>query len=191
MGGARQRRQRGGVPSWSSFRNELVRHLKSDRGLLHTSLVDFYGMPEDGKRAWPGRREAAGLPQACKGEHVAQQMLADLRAVWHDEERFVPFVVMHEFEALLFSDCEAFAEVLAIADLAGALGRIRDQFESPEHINDGRNTAPSKRILALHPGYAKVAEGTAAAQAVSVKKMAEQCQHFAAWLRQLETLAQA
>ncbi len=147
MGGARRRRQRGGVPSWTSFRNELVRHLKADSGLLHTSIVDFYGMPDDGKRAWPGRREAASLPHARKGEHVAQQMLADLHTVWHREQRFVPFVVMHEFEALLFSDCDAFANVLAKPGLAGELRHIRDQFESPEHINDRRDTAPSSESV--------------------------------------------
>ena len=175
----------------TSFRNQLVKHLKSDRNILHTSMVDFYGMPKDGDRAWPGREEAAQMPHALKGEHVAQKMLADLRTVWDGGERFVPFVMMHEFEALLFSDCDAFARALEIPELAGPLRHIRDQFESPEHINHGRNTAPSKRITALHPSYGKVVDGTAAARAVTVDKMAEQCRHFAAWLQRLEALAMA
>jgi hypothetical protein len=32
-----------------------------------------------------------------------------------DARRFVPFVVVHEFEALLFSDCAAFSRVAAQA----------------------------------------------------------------------------
>ena len=189
MGGARQRRQRGGVTSWTSFRNELVLQLQSDRDLLHTSMVDFYGMPADGNRAWPGRMEAARMPQDRKGQHVAEQMLADLRTARPGEDRFVPFVTMHEFEALLFSDCEAFAHAVAMPELADPLLRIRNQFESPEHINDGRETAPSKRILELHPKYAKVVEGNIAAGEVSLTRMTEECQHFAGWLRRLETLA--
>ena len=189
MGGARQRRQRGGVRSWASFRNELVLQLKSDPHLFHTSMVDFYGMPAHGNRAWPGRMEAAEMPQNRKGQHVAEQMLADLRATRPGEERFVPFVTMHEFEALLFSDCEAFADAVEMPELAEPLLHIRSQFESPEHINDGRETAPSKRVLTLHPRYAKVVEGTAAAEAVSLARMMEQCRHFAGWLRRLETLA--
>ena len=90
---------------------------------------------------------------------------------------------------LLFSDCEAFADALTMPELAEPLLGIRDQFESPEHINDGRETAPSKRILELHPGYAKVVEGNTAAGEVSLARMTLECQHFAGWLRRLETLA--
>lgn len=189
MGRARQRRQRGGVPPWTSFRDELIRQLKEDRDLLHTSMVDFYGMPAEGRRAWPGRKEAGEMPQDRKGQHVAQQMLADLRAELPRVERFLPFVTMHEFEALLFSDSEAFARALEKPKLAEPMLSIRGQFKSPEHINDGSKTAPSKRILALHPRYAKVAEGTAAAEEVTLPRIIEQCGHFANWLRRLETLA--
>lgn len=185
MGGARQRHRRGGVRSWPSFRNELVRLLKSDRRLLHTSMVDFYGMPAEGGRAWPGRKEAAKMPQDRKGQHVAQEMLADLRLARAGEDRFVPFVMLHEFEALLFSDCEAFSRALAMPEIHQRLLGIRNQFESPEHINDAPQTAPSKRILALHPRYAKVSEGTAAAEAVTLARMTEECAHFAGWLDNL------
>lgn len=173
IGSARQRAKRGGVRPWASFRNELIRHLESDRHILHTSMVDFYGMPAEGNRAWPGRKQAAEMSQDRKGQHVAEQMLADLHKVRPGERRFVPFVTMHEYEALLFSDCDAFARALDRPELAESLQGIRDRFASPEHINDAAHTAPSKRILALHPSYAKVAEGTAAAEAVTVTRMTE------------------
>lgn len=48
---------------------------------------------------------------------------------------------------------------------------------------------PSKRILELNPRYAKVADGTRAAAAVTVATMTEQCRHFADWLHRLEALA--
>ena len=189
MGHSRQRGRRGGVRSWISFREELIRQLKSDRHLFHTSMVDFYGMPAEGNRAWPGRQEAAKMPQDRRGQHLAQQMLADLHTTRPGEERFVPFVTMHEFEALLFSDCEAFARALAMPELTEPLRDIRNQFESPEHINDAPETAPSKRVEALHPRYAKVTDGTAAAEEVTLAKMTQQCPHFANWLHRLETLA--
>ena len=116
-------------------------------------------------------------------------MLADLHTIRPGEERFVPFVTMHEFEALLFSDCEAFASALAMPELAEPLQGIRDQFESPEHIDDGSETNPSSRILDLHPRYRKVADGTAAAEAVTLARMTEECPHFAGWLHRLEMLA--
>ena len=189
MGGSRPRGKRGGVRSWASFRNELIRQLNEDRHLVHTSMVDFYGMPADGHAAWPGRMEADQLPHRDKGEHVARQMLEDIRETRPGEQRFVPFLTMYEFEALLFSDCEAFASALAMPNLAPRLLAIRNRFESPEHINDAPETAPSKRILDLHPAYAKIAQGIAAARMVTLSTMTEQCPHFAGWLRRLEELA--
>lgn len=128
------------------------------------------------------------MPPDRRGQHVAQQMLADLRTTGPIQQRFVPFVTMHEFEALLFSDCEAFARALAMPNLTERLRDIRNQFESPEHINDSPETAPSKRIEALHRDYRKVADGTAAAKEVTLAKMTQQCPHFANWLHRLETL---
>ncbi|RKZ52057.1 MAG: hypothetical protein DRR16_23935 [Candidatus Parabeggiatoa sp. nov. 3] len=37
-----------------------------------------------------------------------------------------------------------------------ALHHIRNQYPTPEHINEGENTAPSKRLGALYPYYDKV-----------------------------------
>jgi hypothetical protein len=66
-----------------------------------------------------------------------------------DARRFVPFVVMHEFEALLFSDCAAFGRGIYRPDLASGFQEIRDQFPTPEEIDDSPVTAPSKRVEAL------------------------------------------
>jgi hypothetical protein len=72
-----------------------------------------------------------------------------------DSKRFVPFVVMHEFEGLLFSDCAAFSRVIGGSGLEADFRKIREQFPTPEEINDSPNTAPSKRVEALVPGYQK------------------------------------
>ena len=69
--------------------------------------------------------------------------------------RFVPYVMMHEFEALLFSDCEQFGRGIGRPDLAASFQGIRDQFASPEEIDDSPETAPSKRVESLVAGYQK------------------------------------
>jgi hypothetical protein len=48
--------------------------------------------------------------------------------------RFVPFVVMHEFEGLLFSDCAGFSRGIARPALEAEFCKIRNQFTSPEEI---------------------------------------------------------
>lgn len=70
-------------------------------------------------------------------------------------QRFIPFIVMHEFEGLLFSDCERFGRGIGHPELAPQFQIIRDLFATPEEINDSPLTAPSKRIEALLPGYEK------------------------------------
>ena len=152
-------------------------------------MVDYYALPAGGPKAWPGRAAANALPHPQKADAVESQLAQDistLLVVPYPMKRFVPFVVMHEFEALLFSDCQAFSSAIYRDDLKDALQKIRDQFGSPEEINDSPQTAPSKRIENLIPGYQKPILGTLAALGVGLDRMQLECPRFAIWLRRLE-----
>lgn len=194
VGNARQRERRGGIKAWSAVRDDITRHLKGDIGCISTTMVDYYALPATGQKAWPGRNTANALPHAQKANTVESQIAQDISAVLAvplPQLRFIPFVVMHEFEALLFSDCEAFASAVSRDDLKDALQEIRDQFDSPEEINDSPQTAPSKRIEALIPGYQKPFLGTIAALEIGLHRMQLECPHFANWLTKLEAAAAA
>jgi hypothetical protein len=102
--------------------------------------------------------------------------------------RFVHFVVMHEFEGLLFSDCAAFSRGISRPELAGDFRSIREQFQTPEEIDDSPDTAPSKRVQALVPGYEKPLLGVLAVLEIGLARIREECPHFRAWLNRLETL---
>lgn len=106
-----------------------------------------------------------------------------------DRRRFLPFVVMHEFEGLLFSDCDAFARGVGRADLANVLHGIRDRFDTPEDINDSSITAPSKRVEALMPEYVKPLFGNLAALTIGLDAITNACPHFRSWRSELETRA--
>jgi hypothetical protein len=95
---------------------------------------------------------------------------------------------MHEFEGLLFSDCRAFAIGIGRAELAERLQEIRNSFETPEDINDGPSTCPSRRIEQIVTGYEKPLLGTLAALEIGLTRMREQCPHFNDWLIRLESL---
>ncbi|HEY1160150.1 MAG TPA: DUF4276 family protein, partial [Terracidiphilus sp.] len=105
-----------------------------------------------------------------------------------DPRRFVPLVVMHEFEALLFSDPDQFAQGIGRGDLAGELHRIRQAFPSPEEIDDAPENAPSKRIERILPGFNKVRSGVDAANAIGLATIRQECHHFNGWLDRLESL---
>ncbi len=189
MGNARQRDRRGGIRAWTSVCGDIIRHLKEDRGCLLTTMVDYYGLPQTGGRAWPGRQEAGRLPFDRKAITVESALAADIRLQMGPEfksDRFIPFVMMHEFEGLLFSDCRRFSTGIGRPDLADAFQAIRMQFRSPEEINDSPVTAPSKRVAQLVPEYQKPLLGTLAILEIGLDAVRRQCPHFHQWLSGLE-----
>ena len=101
---------------------------------------------------------------------------------------FIPYVVMHEFEALLFSDCDGFALGVGQPDLASSFQAIRDRYESPEAIDDSPHTAPSKRIERILPAYQKPLLGNLAALQIGLPAMRAACPGFRRWLERLERL---
>ena len=194
VGNARQRDRRGGIRAWPSVKQDILRHLKQDEGCLATTMVDYYALPQSGDRAWPGRALAGELPYAAKAEAVEDALAEEIAAHmgWDGpyESRFIPFVVMHEFEGLLFSDCAAFASAIGRPGLAISFQEIRDEFDTPEEINDSPTTAPSKRVENLVPAYQKPLFGNVAALEIGLDAIRGACPHFDAWLTALESQCQ-
>ena len=152
-------------------------------------MVDYYGLPKEGNRAWPGRAEAAHVETSRKAALVQTALSEDLVCAMgadFNPDRFMPFVVMHEFEGLLFSDCAAFAHGIGRPELAPAFQNIRDGFESPEDINDSSVTSPSKRIESLVPSYEKPLLGILAVLEIGLDRIRDQCRHFNGWIELLE-----
>ncbi len=190
LGNSRLRDRRGGIRGWDSVRSDILNHLREDAECLATTMVDYYGLPQTGVRAWPGRAIAATLPVPQKAEVVQDALRQDIGAAMgggFDPARFVPFVVMHEFEGLLFSDCTRFATGIGRPDLASRFQEIRAEFATPEEINDSPITAPSKRVEGLIPGYEKPLLGTLAALEIGLDAIRAACPHFRRWLAELET----
>ncbi len=188
IGNARQRELRGGIRPWPQVRKGIANHLIDDPGCFATTMVDYYGLPE----AWPGRAQSKKCGSInAMAQCVEDAMRDDLCAkmgIGFNSDRFVPFVVMHEFEALLFSDCAAFSRAIDRSDLEGRFRDIRNEFSTPEEINDSPVNAPSKRIEALEPRYQKPLFGVLAVQEIGLARIQDECPHFRSWLQRLETL---
>ena len=68
--------------------------------------------------------------------------------------QFIPNLMVHEFEALLFSDVAKFKDI--VTDDENRLQQliaVRNKFPSPEDINNSYETAPSKRLEKIFPDY--------------------------------------
>ena len=179
-------RAHGGVPSWARAKSELLRYLKEDAGRFVTTMFDYYGLPSN----WPGKKEARRKRQtSTKAEAIEQAIHADLCSTLgesFDGARFLPYIQMHEFEALLFSETRVLAESVSHPGLQARLDEIIEECGEPERIDDDPKTAPSKRICALVPRYQKVLHGIIAAKRIGLPTMRERCPHFAQWFKTLE-----
>ena len=173
QGHAQLKSRRGGGRAWEGVKREITEHLSEDAGVVVTTFVDFYGLPP----SWPRRVRATG-PVPIETA-MAQEI---------GSRRFLPFVMMHEFEPLLFSDCATFCRSIERVGLEVQLSKIRASFASPEEINDSLQTAPSKRIEALMPRYRKVFHGVNAAREIGLDRMRAECPHFREWLEKLVAL---
>jgi len=181
---------KGGNVKYARVRKDILLQLKQDRSGYCSTMLDLYGLGN----GFPGTPLPANLSGHRKAERIEQAVRKDIVAAIPDlrpELRFIPYLQVHEYEGLLFSDSDAFAATLGGKDISRQLRNIRDAFPTPEDINDDPNTAPSKQVCALYPGYQKVIDGTVAAQAVGLPSMRREWPHFNAWMDRLESLAVA
>ena len=190
MGKERERNRRGGVRPWPEARTNILDSLKEDPEVVVSTMVDYYGMPQHGEDAWPGRPGATACLQFPN--EIEESLSADVVSAMggnFNRRRFIPYVMMHEFEAMLFSNCSQFAEGIGRSNLASRFQEIRDGFNTPEEINDSPDTAPSKRVVTLIPGYQKPTQGLQAVTAIGLPAIRAECRHFRGWLEHLEGLA--
>lgn len=178
--------QKGGDVRFARVHNDIAMHLKQRPDTFVTLFLDYYGLRSD----WPGLEGAKALPTPKqKAECVNQATkaaVAELCGAQRAEERFLPFVAMHEFEALLFSDPQILAGALKVK--VSAVEKILDECREPENINDSSQTAPSKRIRSLSSGFIKTTTGVGVAMEIGLRRIRERCPLFDAWLDALEHL---
>ena len=188
------RLSRGGSVIYEHLARDLVLWMKQDQNpeSWFTTMVDWHRLPND----FPGQSAAARqLPAHGMIGHLEAELATDIARRLDQlpvSRRLIPYIQMHEFEALLFSDPTAFLEAFPDDQtLVEQLGIIRGEFESPEHINHGDATSPSKRILAIVPDYQKPVAGVLIARRIGLPKMREECRHFDDWITRIMASAAA
>lgn len=184
---SRGRKYSGGVRDYAKAKRDVERWMKEDQNsdARFTTMFDLYALPGD----FPGYEKA----RQESDPYTRIRLLED--ALWEDisDRRFVPYLQLHEFEALLLSDPEKLQERFnrhsaGIRRLAQVAGQ-----SNPELINDGYETAPSKRIIREIPEYEsdKASSGPIVAERIGLAILRAKCHHFSAWLGKLEALTQS
>jgi hypothetical protein len=174
---------RGGLKSYEKAKKDIQTWLKEDKHAecRFTTMFDLYALPDN----FPGYTDAKKKTDPYEWVRILEESLA-----WDiDDRRFIPYIQLHEFEALILADprqldWEYLEHDVPIENLISMVGS-----QNPELINDGKETAPSKRILKEIPEYDKVTAGVAVAGKIGLQTLREKCNHFNEWLSGLEQLA--
>ena len=167
-------KHKGGITDYAKVKAELTRICREHSRELVTTMFDYYGLPGN----TPGIN-CHEVNFFVRANYIEREIEKDIGA----DNLFVN-LVLHEFEGLLFSAPEAF-ENIANSTVVDEIRQIKNQFASPEHINDSVETAPSKRLEKLIPRYAKVRNSIILSRKIGLDKLTQECQHFAGWINRI------
>jgi len=180
--------QKGGDVKFSRAERDIVNSLRQSNVSAVSTFVDYYGVKE-----WPGKDNV--LPNSPPDQiadclnHAAKDAICSKYDKLNPQNRFIPFVAVHEFEALLFSDSKILAEHLHIEQ--AKVDEVLSEHDGlPEKINSSPATAPSKRLEQWDARYGKTTAGIAIASAIGIEKMREKCPLFDTWLCAIERKAE-
>ena len=174
----------GGIVSWNTLKKQIIMHL-NERDCFVTLLIDYYRIKDSYN--FPGWIASKNITNIYDRMHfLFDKMSLDL-----DEElrpRFIPYIQLHEFEALLFSDISVFNRNFTSDELDfHSLEQAIKNVETPEEINNGPATAPSERLKKAIKGYDKVVYGACLASEIGLDIIRKKCKLFNEWIEKLET----
>jgi len=189
---------RGGVVSYQKLIDNIVTQAKIKPNAYITTLIDYYGLDKVNFPQYQEIINNKSLDIYEKIEQFEKQMELDIQNDCN--QRFIPYIQLHEFEALYFADLDRFLEIDPIwnekqkMDISNILLQAKNQ---PELINGKPETAPSKR-LRDKLCYGKVHHSKLFASYLenndlidsAITNMSERCPHFNEWLTKVLKLAE-
>ncbi len=176
---------KGGSVTWDRVSGDIKRFCADSNVVAITTMLDYYGLGAGFADRATSLRSEPEQRVSELGRALAEQVA---------DERFYPFFMLHEFEALLYSDALACAEYLECPGLLEMMAEAVKTCGSPESVNDSRQTAPSKRIDAVLQKASKNAYSKTDAplivEAIGLPHIRAHCPHFDSWVTWLESRGQ-
>jgi hypothetical protein len=174
---------RGGMTTYGRARRDIQRWLSEDRKAYLTTMFDLYQLPDDFPNRYAASRMADPL---AKAEFIERGISENV-----GHRLFLPYIQVHEFESFLFCAPQITDQTLATTPYSSKLQElqgIRNAFPTPEHINEGVDSAPSKRLIQLYEVYRKPVFGPLITQRTGMVVLRQSCPHFHQWIERLEAL---
>ncbi len=176
-----QKRKGGG--RWKHWHADIHRLTTTQRRAeaRFSTLFDLYGLPGDFPGLTTHGEDRDTVRRAASLEAEMAKVVGD--------HRFIPYLQRHEFEALVLASLPHLTEFLEPGDRATVEAlRVSLGSLAPEEVNDGPETAPSKRLLGTVPGYRKTLHGVFACERAGLPTLRAACPRFDAWVTRLEAL---
>lgn len=177
----------GGGHSFELIENHLRRLMskyKYNPEVFISVMVDLYAFPKQGHSVYDEeiRKIQSGKERAVLLQNKMSERLA--------YRNFIPYVQLHEFEALLLSKPDALS--VFYTEKEDEISALKAEINGmhPEEINETPEGAPSKRIIKYIPRYErqKTSAGVMTAEAIGFSCIRESCPHFNDWVTTLEGL---
>lgn len=173
---------RGGIVAYGKIAFDLKRLVHDSSAICVTTMIDYYRLPSD----FPGfdDEEAKSNVTIQCVEYLEKKFSESI-----NHSKFLPYLSIHEFEALLFTDPYRIVQEVRGTDskIQEILENIAGSYDSPEDIN--KDAPPSKRIIQYLKEYDKTVHAYLIAIEIGIEKMRQKCVHFDGWLKRLEALA--
>lgn len=167
---------KGGFVNYDHLKRDITIRLKQMGGdIILTTFIDFFRCPD-----LPNK----DLYKDIHDHHLRVEQMEKAIEEDIDDWRFIPYIQLHEFEALLFSSDEGFKKYFKEEE-NNHLCNIINEFENPEDINSTPDKAPSKRLQKIVESYDKVIYGNIIALEIGIEKILEKCPRFRKWIENL------
>lgn len=174
----------GGIVKWPHLKHQIELHHTSDHHAFITTFIDYYGI--EAHHNFPNWVLADSEAHKPRRMEILEAAMKDSLGATA-QAKFIPNIQLHEFEALILSDFTAFSAYYAPSEFdAVALNALC--LNPPETINNGRTTAPSKRLEMHIPIYDKVTDGPELAQIIGLNSIRTKCPRFNDWMTRLERI---
>lgn len=171
---------------WRHWEKDIKTLAMSQRGsdVRFTTLFDLYGLPDD----FPD----LGLHGSEQDTTRRAELLEDSMRQTIKDQRFIPYLQRHEFEALVLAGLDHLENILEDSRDVDGLAGLRASIASlmPEDINDGKDSAPSKRLMEAIPSYRKTLHGPLVTEAAGLASLRAACPRFSQWVETLEALGE-
>jgi len=171
---------KGGIISYEKVKNNLLKLFNDTSADIITTMIDYYKLPSD----FPGYYTRPAGDFYTGVLYLEEKFKEDI-----NNSKFIPYLQVHEFEAYLFSSLDGFSKVFFDKNRElEQINNIINQFNNPEAINEGEETAPSKRLKNIFRGYKKTLHGILIAKHLGLETIRTSCSHFNNWLKKLEKI---